>query len=51
MMQNTTRVLCNDGGAKGLYGEDGTTECLCRAVNNVDASRTWPTDAAARGVG
>jgi len=30
MMQNATRVLWNDGGVKGLYGEDGTTEFVSR---------------------
>ena len=30
MMQNATRVLWNDGGVKGLYGEDGTTEFMAR---------------------
>jgi len=30
MMENATRVLWNDGGVKGLYGEDGTTEFMAR---------------------
>jgi len=30
MMHNATRVLWNDGGVKGLYGEDGTTEFMSR---------------------
>jgi hypothetical protein len=32
MMQNATRVLWNDGGVKGLYGEDGTTELNAAAA-------------------
>jgi hypothetical protein len=30
MMQDATRVLWNDGGVEGLYGEDGTTEFVSR---------------------
>jgi len=30
MMQNAARALWNDGGVKGLYGEDGTTEFVSR---------------------